>query len=186
MMSTANEPTSGHSGIFIERAALEDADVVLDILAEAARWLLARGIQQWVPEQFKREPLLARIMAGEVYLVWRNNAALATLTLQWADPHIWGEQAADAGYVHALAIRRAAGGQGVGRALLAWAERQVADAGKTHLRLDCMAENTALRAYYEQAGFTHVRDVFGKTWGASLYEKALLEDGQGRWQGRER
>lgn len=183
-MSMANEHISGLADVTIERAALDDADIVLDILEEAAWWLLSRGIQQWVPEQFKREPLLAHITAGEVYLVWRNGAALGTLTLQWADPRIWGEQAADAGYVHGLAIRRAVGGQSVGRALLAWAERQAADAGKAYLRLDCMAENAALRAYYERAGFTHVRDVFGKTWSASLYEKTLRADEHG--QGRER
>jgi GNAT superfamily N-acetyltransferase len=172
-MNTANEPTSEQSDISIERATPDDVDIVLDILEEAARWLLARSIEQWVPEQFKREPLLARIAAGEVYLAWRNGTALGTLTLQWADPRIWGEQAADASYVHGLAIRRVAGGQGVGLALLRWAEGIAAGAGKMYLRLDCMAENAALRAYYERAGFTHLRDVFGKTWGASLYEKRV-------------
>ena len=98
----------------------------------------------------------------------------ATLTLTWADPHVWGEQPDDAGYVHGLAIRRDAAGQGLGAVMLAWAGRAVAAAGRPHLRLDCMAANAGLRAYYEHVGFTYVRDLPDGSWSASLYEKRTV------------
>jgi GNAT superfamily N-acetyltransferase len=66
--------------------------------------------------------------------------------------------------------------RGLGRHLLAWAETAAAQAGLTWLRLDCMAENPALRTYYERAGFKHVRDVVGRGWAASLYEKRVSAD----------
>ena len=73
----------------------------------------------------------------------------------------------------ALAIRRRAAGTGLGRTMLRWAEREVAAAGRTYLRLDCMTANLALRSYYECAGFMHRGDVHGKTWSASRYEKRV-------------
>ena len=104
----------------------------------------------------------------------RDGVIVGTLTLTWADPHVWGEQPDDAGYVHGLAIRRDAAGQGIGAAMLAWAGRAVAAAGRPYLRLDCMATNARLRAYYERAGFTQVRDVADANWSASLYQKRAV------------
>ena len=48
-----------------------------------------------------------------------------------------------------------------------------AAAGKPVLRLDCAAENLALRAYYERAGFVHCGDVRLPHRGAARYEKAM-------------
>jgi RimJ/RimL family protein N-acetyltransferase len=45
--------------------------------------------------------------------------------------------------------------------------------GKKFIRLDCMAENPALCAYYEQVGFTHRGETQGKGWKAALYEKKV-------------
>ena len=159
------------SDITIELATPADADAVLDILQEAARWLLSRDIDQWRPDQFEREPLLAAISRGDVYLARKDGEAVGTLRLQWSDERVWGSDTGDAGYVHGLAICRGAAGIGLGHAMLRWAERKVAVAGRAYLRLDCMTANLALRAYYEHAGFTHCGDIHGKTWSASRYEK---------------
>lgn len=161
-------------GITMRRATRADADALMAIFQAAARWLIGRGIQQWAPDQFHREPLIAAIERGEVYAAVRGGAIVGTLTLTWADPRVWGEQPDDAGYVHGLALRRDAAGQGIGAAMLAWAGRAVAVAGRPYLRLDCMATNTGLRAYYERAGFVHMRDVGGATWSASLYQKRTV------------
>jgi GNAT superfamily N-acetyltransferase len=75
--------------------------------------------------------------------------------------------------VHCLAIRRAFAGIGLGRYLLQWAEQRIAAVGKKFIRLDCMAENPALCAYYEQVGFTHRGETQGKGWKAALYEKKV-------------
>jgi hypothetical protein len=40
------------------------------------------------------------------------------------------------------------------------------------LRLDCMAANAALCAYYERYGFM-CRGIIGQKWQASLYEKSV-------------
>lgn len=158
-------------GITIERATERDADAVLAILQDAARWLLSRGIEQWRPEHFQRNALLRHIARGEVFVARRDGQAVGTLSLSWDDLAVWGEQPPVAGYVHGLAISRAEGGRGLGRALLDWAGRRTAAAGRPLLRLDCMTANPVLRAYYERAGFTYVRDATDWSWSASLYER---------------
>jgi GNAT superfamily N-acetyltransferase len=161
------------SGRFsITRAHPDDLETVASILEESAAWLQTRGIDQWRMGDWLRPLLAKRIAQGEVYLARCEGAAVATLTLQWSDAETWGPMPDDAGYVHSLAVRRAYAGHCLGRALLAWAERQVADAGRAFLRLDCMARNAALRTYYERAGFAERRDIPTDAWSA-LYEKPV-------------
>ncbi len=158
--------------ITIERATADDAEMLLAIHEDVARWLWDRGIHQWELGTFPRAALDKWIAHGEVYVAWLGDQPVATLTLQWSDEQTWGAMPDDAGYVHGLAVRRAYGGHGVGLALLAWAERTVAAAGKAYLRLDCMARNSALRSYYERAGFVLRDDVPHDAWSA-LYEKRV-------------
>ena len=62
-----------------------------------------------------------------------------------------------AAYLHRMAVRRTEAG--LGPVILAWA----ADIARQHdcdaLRLDCVASNGRLRAYYEAAGFACRGDV---------------------------
>jgi ribosomal protein S18 acetylase RimI-like enzyme len=140
------------SRLEVRRAGPEDVDEIVAMLSMAARWLLARGIRQW-PDPFPRgrvEPLVRR---GDFYLASFDGELAATLALLWSDPAFWGEQPDDAGYLHALAVRRTHAGRGLGARLLDWAEAEVVARGRTYLRLDCLAENDALRRYYQAPGF---------------------------------
>jgi GNAT superfamily N-acetyltransferase len=133
-------------------AGLADVDEIVAVLSEAARWLLSRGIRQW-PDPFPRERVERLVRRGDFYLVWLGGEPATTLALHWRDPTFWGEQPDDAGYVHALAVRRAQAGRGLGARLLDWAEAEVVASGRDFLRLDCLAGNHALRRYYEGEGF---------------------------------
>ena len=55
--------------------------------------------------------------------------------------------------LYSIAVDPAARGQGLGRRLLADAERQAAAAGRTGLRLEVRQDNRAACALYEAAGF---------------------------------
>jgi ribosomal protein S18 acetylase RimI-like enzyme len=104
-----------------------------------------------VGEQLLRE----RLEHSEVYLFNRDNLPVATLTIQWSDPEVWGERGLDglAGYVHAIAIARNVSGLGVGEQMLEWAVAVIAARGRRVARLDAMASNAPLCRYYEQRGF---------------------------------
>lgn len=156
----------------LSRATPEDADPILAILEDAARWLVARGIEQWHPGDFLRLPLQRIIARGEVYLARCASDPAGTLSLQWEDVPTWGVMPPDAAYIHGFAVHRAYGGLGLGRALLDWAARQAVEGGKSYLRLDCLASNPALRAYYERAGFS-LRGLVDSDQSA-LYERHLI------------
>jgi ribosomal protein S18 acetylase RimI-like enzyme len=157
----------------IAPATAAEADIVIDVLDEAARWLVSRGIDQWRPGMFERSLVLEAIKSGEMYLVRRAGEVVGTVSLSWDDTLTWGATADDAGYAHDLAIRRTVGGHGVGRALLDWAGRRAAANGKAFLRLDCDAGNAALNDYYRRAGFTYRGTVVSPYGGrrVNLYER---------------
>lgn len=159
-----------NGGLEVRRAGREDVDEIVDILSEAARWLLARGIRQW-PDPFPRERVAALAERGSFHLAGLGGETVGTLALLWRDPAFWGERPADAGYVHALAVRRAFAGRGLGARLLEWAEQRVAEAGREHLRLDCLAGNADLRRYYERQGFEPRGEVAVDDFTSALYER---------------
>lgn len=157
----------------LQRATVEDMTSVNDILNEAAQWMTDRGIRQWQVGSFTVNRIADSIRRGEVYLARQNDLAVGTLTVQWHDPEVWGERPNDAVYVHKLAVRRAAAGQGLGVRLLRWAEQLAAEAGKSFVRLDCQGTNMPLRRFYAQAGFTECGYVETEHWSAQLFERKV-------------
>jgi len=162
------------SDIRIIGAQQGDLDRVLEILEEASRWLISKGLEtQWLPSPAFRQTIRDNIDHGEVYVAKDVKETIGTITLQWSDKKFWGDVPPDAGYIHKLAIKRAHAGQRLGLRLLSWAEVKAREDGKSYLRLDCLASNKVIREYYEKAGFVHVRDTLAPGWKASLYEKTL-------------
>lgn len=126
--------------------------VVLEILEEARQWLNTKGINQW-PFPFTSEWVNKRIENQEFFVANIDQETVAVFRLLNTDPSIWEENANDAIYIHSLAVRRSWQGHRLGRDLLRWAEDYTLQNHRSYLRLDCMAENSALCQYYEQAGF---------------------------------
>lgn len=165
--------TSGDGELVMRQATRNHLGDVIAILSEAAGWLAARGIDQW-PVPFPDSWVVEGIEAGEVYLAYRGALAAATITLQWSDPVFWPDlDDGEAAYVHRLAVRRPAAGRGVGHRLLAWAEERAAEAGRGWLRLDCVAGNSRLRAWYGDAGFSYCGDTEGEGWRVSRYQRPV-------------
>jgi RimJ/RimL family protein N-acetyltransferase len=78
------------------------------------------------------------------------------VTLDLADP-VWDGVPGSALCVHRMAVRRQAAG--LGAIILALAAAVARERDLEALRLDCVASNGRLRAYYEAAGFTHRGDA---------------------------
>jgi GNAT superfamily N-acetyltransferase len=153
------------------RAKPAEVDVIVEVLTEAARWLLERGIVQW-PDPFPRDRVARLVDSGEFWLGRVGGRVVATAALRWDDPVFWGERPPDAGYVHALAVRRSQAGCGLGAKVLEWAQERVEGVGRRYLRLDCLAANEELRRYYERLGFSCRGEVRVDDFTASLYERA--------------
>ncbi|WP_328907505.1 GNAT family N-acetyltransferase [Streptomyces sp. NBC_00234] len=143
----------------------DDADLttLVRLRDDAARWMLAQGITgQWQPGELD-EDHFRRIMAGgEVWLAEADGHVAGALELWWADEDAWGPQPPVASYVHRLMVDRDRARPGTGRMLLRAAERRVAEAGRTCVRLDCLAGNARLNAYYVDIGYNVVGHKKGK------------------------
>lgn len=165
----------------VRRAQHGELSSVMKVLLEVSEWLRSRGIMQWPEDRFQEAEIRASIERGEVYLAQQNGISVGTLALQTSDAAIWGGVPGDALYLHRLAVSRSIAGAELGKHLMEWAERLAGDEGKTFLRLDCWAENAALRQYYERLGFQckgeakglEGKGLYREGWRASLYEKRV-------------
>ena len=138
----------------ITRVTGNETGIAAAIMQEAARWLHDRGQPPWNPEDLAPEALAPLVARGEVYLARRGDEAVGAFLMLPDDPAFWPDvPAGESFFIHKLAIRRQVAGQGVGHAMLRWAEGATARAGRQYLRLDC-DDRPPLRAYYEAAGFT--------------------------------
>ena len=143
------------SGAGFRVAQADQADDVLDTLNEAAAWLHERGVEQW-PLRFERSWVEGAIRRGETWLVDVDGRVSGTVTVDFADP-VWSDVGGNAAYVHRMAVSRRE--RGLGAVILAWMEDFARQRGCDALRLDCVASNQRLRAYYEAAGFAYRGDV---------------------------
>jgi GNAT superfamily N-acetyltransferase len=154
----------------VRRARPDEIEVVLAVLADASAWLRRRGVEQW-PDRFPTDWVMPAIEAGETWLAEIDGQIVGCLVVQWDDSLFWPGYPSDAGYLHRLAASRHGGG--LGARLLLWAEDHAAAEGKTYLRLDCVASNASLRAYYERRAYQYVGDVAVDDFTQSRYEKRV-------------
>jgi GNAT superfamily N-acetyltransferase len=153
--------------MLIAPAVPSDLDTLTAFRDEAARWLAARGSDQWSSswpsDDLMAEGMLRNIRAGETFIVWDDDGApAATITIdRWANPDLWNkaERAEPALYTHKLTVARAYAGRGLGAESLDWAGTRAARSGATWLRLDVWTTNYELQRYYLRQGFAHVRTV---------------------------
>jgi ribosomal protein S18 acetylase RimI-like enzyme len=137
----------------LQPAHAGDAEELHALREAAARWLVARGIRQWLPGEMEIMTIRRQIEAGDWFVHRRTGGVVAALRFLWSDPEFWGEQPGDAAYVHGLAIDRGSAGEGLGAAALRWAEERARAAGRSYLRLDHASGNVRLSEYYRELGF---------------------------------
>ncbi|KAF9968877.1 hypothetical protein BGZ70_000021 [Mortierella alpina] len=163
----------------------EELDIFIDILERAAEWMVANGHNQWIPGSFvapkTRAHIQHTISLGNAFFIVKtnndNHAAAAassetiigTFTLNYTDPFdemLWKDLVddwTDAVYLHRLVVEREYKGYGLGPKALVFAEQEGLKRGKHYLRLDCMADNKLLKAYYrEKAHFKEFDDYPGE------------------------
>jgi protein-tyrosine phosphatase len=169
----------------ISVATADQGQAVLRLRDELATWVVQRGIDQWHPGEMPLAWLELCIAHGWVHTAWAQQELVASVTVTWEDPFIWGESETPAGYIHMLMVDRAYAGNGVGRSILGWAEGQIAASGRRLARLDCATSNRRLCAYYERAGYRSVGlrqfrmtdskifPDFDRAVDTTLYERAL-------------
>ena len=145
----------------IEAASTSDAGHVVALYHEAVIWLRSQGVDQWQTMPGIEDRIAADIDVGVVWVVRRNGGEIvASIKLDArSDPELWRpeDDPTAALYAHRMLVTRVEAGRHVGSALLDWASRRAAKAGKRWLRLDAWASNEQLHRYYLNEGFEFVR-----------------------------
>jgi ribosomal protein S18 acetylase RimI-like enzyme len=154
------------AGIVVRRAAPADFDRVLAVVHDSTRRVQEKGFNMWrlylTDEGLLQVRRRVTGAAGEeVYLAFRagEDQPIGTFAIEWSDPAMWGEARGNdgrAGYVHMLAVHRAARGTGLGERMLRFAAQTAAARSRALLRLDCWRGSEFLRGYYARLGFTAV------------------------------
>ncbi|MFJ5033016.1 GNAT family N-acetyltransferase [Streptomyces sp. NPDC088560] len=151
------------NGFHFRLARDTDLAALVRLRDDAARWMIARGVTgQWQPGELDGDHFRRAMATGEVWLAEAGGRVAGAWELWWQDEDAWGPQPPVAGYVHRLMVDRGSARPGAGRLLLRAAERRVAAAGRAVVRLDCLADNTRLNAYYPDAGYRVVGHKAGK------------------------
>jgi GNAT superfamily N-acetyltransferase len=164
----------------IVQVGIDELDRIMALMQEVSDWLQSRGITQW-RRMFSEEGrafVAARFATDEVYLVYQGEEPVATFTIRWQETTLWGDIGLDgqAGYLHGFAVSRKIGGKGVGKALMAWVEKQVSARGRRYLRLNTAAGNPGICGYYEREGFTPCGVVAHFLGGMTqLYQREICE-----------
>ncbi|WP_239984676.1 GNAT family N-acetyltransferase [Lentibacillus sediminis] len=167
----------GKMGDFTVRKAEEaDTPAVTAILKSAADWLAEKGIAQWsyLRSGGEDEEIRQDILCGTTYIVEYGETAVATFNFSpkqnsW-DVEMWGDRQDAAYYIHRLAVAWEWHHRQIGRKLLEWLDENLE--GETRLiRLDCVADNPALNAFYQQAGYEFIGYAGEGEDKFSLYEK---------------
>ncbi|KAG0244558.1 hypothetical protein BGW41_007321 [Actinomortierella wolfii] len=159
----------------------EEIDIFIDILERAAAWMVANKLNQWYPGSFVAPKTHAHIEntigRGNAYFIVKYNnpnepsdeTIIGTFTLNYDDPFdemLWKDLVddwTDGIYLHRLVVEREYKGFGLGPKALHFAEQMGLRHGKKYLRLDCMADNKLLKAYYrEKAHFKEYDDYPGE------------------------
>lgn len=147
--------SSGATRTRIREASLVDVEAIVETLTEAAKWVEELdGTIMWVEGEFENARVRAEVDAGMFVVAEVDGGMAGAMRFQLEDRLFWPDvDGSDSAFVHRLAVKRAFSGQGISTALLEWAVHRAHVLGKRYLRLDCDAERSKLRAFYERFGF---------------------------------
>ena len=154
-----------------------DIAIAIEIMREAAVWLIETGQPLWRLEDLTEHKILAGITKDDVYVGWIADEAAAAMILQWSDPFFWPQAKDEAGYIHKLVVRRRFAGTNVSCQMVEWAKQEVLRRGREYLRLDCAGDRPKLCAFYEGLGFQQIdRRMVGR-FDEAFYEMRLRKSG---------
>ncbi|MFE1444368.1 GNAT family N-acetyltransferase [Streptomyces sp. NPDC058739] len=148
---------------YLRPAAAEDVPALLELRAEAERWLRTKGTDQWSDAETGERAIAkwrASIDEGRAWVVvGEGGKVLATVSRGPVDRDFWTDtdRPESALYLYKLMVAREASGRHLGTRVIDWMSRLAELEGRTWVRIDTWRTNTGLHAYYERLGFKHVR-----------------------------
>ncbi|EIT85691.1 histone acetyltransferase [Fictibacillus macauensis ZFHKF-1] len=142
------------------QAVSQDTPEIMELLVKTAQWLQQKGSTQWgeLLEGKDVHGMAQSVERGDVFVFRTEEGKLAGVVMlvqqpsKW-DLDLWMKDDPKAIYLHRLAIDRSEAG--LGRDILKWATDGIVFHGKSVIRLDCIANNETLNAFYRSEGFIY-------------------------------
>ncbi|MFF2089417.1 GNAT family N-acetyltransferase [Paenibacillus sp. NPDC058174] len=157
----------------------KEAAEVMSLLVDTAKWLQSKGSDQWsgLLHGYDSHDTVGSIKQEEVFVCKHDKEIVGVVILKrqpsaW-DSELWGSKAHtddEAIYLHRLTISRKHANSGLGAALLHWCDSAISFKDKKVMRLDCIASNPKLFAFYEGNGYEYI----GQEGDFKLFQKNLL------------
>lgn len=151
--------------IEIITASEKDIPVIVDILGDAAHWLISVGKPLWSEEHINWAGLSKSFIASDFQIALLDGEPAACMAVVDYDPFFWPDiPKGQSLFVHRLAVKRFAASKGLSSAMLDHAKTMCTNRNISELRLDCIATIEKLRALYDRNGFICVgeKQLFGK------------------------
>lgn len=154
-----------------------EVGAVVEVLREAAQWLIDRGMPLWDVGSFTSDALRVNIERREVVVAEIRQEIGAVALRQWEDRVCWPDrEIGEAGYIHKLAVKRMYAGRGLSQLVVQWIEQDLRARRRRYLRLDCAPRN-ALTSLYEKMGFQRIDERIMGAFVAVRFEKRLESTG---------
>jgi GNAT superfamily N-acetyltransferase len=151
--------------------SIGDVDEAINIMREAANWLIKTGKPLWQLEDLIKEKLLKDNKNNEFHVLKIDNVGAAAMILTWEDQLIWPDvKQGESGFIHKLSIRRKYAGTGISRNMIEHAIEECKKRNIVLLRLDCAADREKLCSFYENFGFKQIKRRMMGIFDVAFYE----------------
>ena len=151
----------------------KDIPVIEDILMDTIHgWSDPVGKSCWREDQIKWACLSNDFLASDFHIAFLDGVPAACMAVVDHDPIFWPNIGKGSSlFIHKLAVKRFAAGNGISAELIAHAKAMCMDRGISALRLDCHGLIPKLHAVYERNGFVCVEGkiVYG-TYSVAFYK----------------
>ena len=136
----------------------EDALEVIAILKRCNQMLLSKGIYQWDEQYPSQEFIENNIAAQSLFVYTENEKIIAGITLDDKQPPsynniTWGTPKASPLLIHRTFVDPDSQGQGLGQAMMSFAESYAPSHGFNCIRADVHKQNPAALALFQKRGY---------------------------------
>ncbi|MDR2255936.1 MAG: GNAT family N-acetyltransferase [Arthrobacter sp.] len=166
--------------ISLRRATPDDVPAVLGLFDEAIAWFLSIGnkgqwgTEPWSPQERQQRRVTEMLaLPGAWVAVNEHDSVLGALVVGEAGEEVPAATEPEL-YVRVLIGSRRPEAKGVGRRLMAHADRLAAQAGLEYLRVDCYAGGTGkLVEFYESCGYERLVTFEVEGWPGQVLGRRL-------------
>lgn len=144
-------------GFIIEKALLQDLNIILKITEDALKFMKAMNVNQWDKNYPNEKVFRMDIEKEELYICKKNNEILGFICINESfEPDFLKQINFNKNYdektfyLHRLAVKESSKKQGVAQELLNFCEKFAKEQRKTSLRADTYSKNTPMNSLFKK------------------------------------